>query len=81
MSIRIMLCFYGIFLLSISPSLAITEAYTITLALWAQGTLQCTSRNEEAQASTATQPNPLGEAAAERGLTGSTLHAWSMLLP
>lgn len=68
MAVRIMLCLYSIFLLRIYSSLTITEAYNIILAPWAQETLRCPSRREEAQASVVTWPSPSEEAVAERGL-------------
>lgn len=64
-----MLCFYSIFLLRISYSLTITEAYNPTLALWAQVMRWCTSRREETQASVVTWPSPPGEVVAKRRLT------------
>lgn len=85
MAIRITLCFYGVFLLRISSSLTITEAYNTVLAPWAQETLQRTSRREEAQASVVTWP-AFGEAVAKRGLTprcvpGACLDGYVVLHP
>lgn len=64
-----MLHFHGVFLLRVSSSLTITEAYSTTLALWAQETLRCRSRREEAQASVVTWPSLSRDAAAKRDLT------------